>query len=166
MNIEIIAAAEQDAPLISGLAERIWRVHYPDIIGMEQVEYMLALMYSPEAIVKQMREGQQFYLPRVDGAPLGYVAVSRKEPGKYFLHKFYVDNGKRGHGWGTILFERILALFPDLQELRLTVNRMNFKSINFYFKTGFIIETCVQIPIGGGFVMDDFQMLYRSTPNS
>lgn len=166
MKIQLLAATESDASMISGLAGRIWRAHYPDIIGAEQVEYMLGLLYSPEAIVKQMQEGQVFYLPQADGETIGYVAVSRKEAGKYFLHKFYIDNGKRGRGMGAILFQRILALFPDLQELRLTVNRMNYQSINFYFKVGFVIEECIQIPIGGGFVMDDFQMLYKPARNT
>lgn len=166
MHIQLAAATENDAPLISALAGRIWRMHYPDIIGAEQVEYMLALLYSPEALVRQMQEGQRFFLPQADGDILGYLAVSEKEPGKYFLHKFYVDNGKRGGGLGSILFKRLLAMFPDLTELRLTVNRMNYRSINFYYKVGFIIESCVQIPIGGGFVMDDFQMLYKPARNT
>jgi hypothetical protein len=45
--------------------------------------------------------------------------------------------------------------------MRLTVNRQNYKSINFYFKIGFRIEKCADFPIGNGFVMNDFVMVWR-----
>jgi RimJ/RimL family protein N-acetyltransferase len=73
-----------------------------------------------------------------------------------------LDNEKRGRGLGKIVFELLLARCPGLRELRLTVNRQNYKSINFYFKIGFTIEKCVDIPIGEGFEMNDFQMLWHS----
>ena len=155
-------ATEADAELISGIAHRIWREHYPAVIGEEQVEYMLNLSYTPEALVRQMSEGQVFYLPEWQGSPLGYLSISQKAPGQYFLHKFYIDNGQRGKGMGKVVLERVLAQFPDLKELRLTVNRQNYKSINFYFRVGFVIEHCLDIPIGGGYVMNDFQMVFRT----
>ena len=123
---------------------------------------MLNLNYTPEALVKQMQAGQQFFLPEWENQVLGYAAVSKQEPGKYFLHKFYIDNGRRGAGMGKIILERILAQCPDMTEMRLTVNRQNFKSINFYFKVGFVIESCIDIPIGGGYEMNDFQMVFRT----
>lgn len=51
------------------MAEVIWRDHYPEIIGMEQVNYMLARFYSTEAMLQQMAEGQRFYRVMVDGEP-------------------------------------------------------------------------------------------------
>lgn len=151
-----------DVPRIAELAERIWRAHYPAIIGTEQVEYMLGLLYSPSALQHQIEEGQVFWLLENDGAVLGYLAVTDRGEGRYFLHKFYLDNGRRGRGLGRIAFDLLLAQYPGLRELRLTVNRQNFTSINFYFKVGFFIEQCVDIPIGQGFVMKDFQMLWRT----
>ena len=41
---------------------------------------------------------------------------------------------------------------------KLTVNRQNFKSINFYFKNGFTIESVADFDIGNGYVMNDFIM--------
>jgi diamine N-acetyltransferase len=156
-------ASEADIPVIAALADRIWRAHYPDIISTEQIDYMLDWMYAPSTLLRQMtEEGHVFWLPEaVDGTVMGFIGVSQKEPGHYFLHKFYLDNTVRGLGTGSLAFQALLAQYPDLRTLRLTVNRRNYKSINFYFKMGFHIEQCVDIPIGNGYVMDDFQMLLK-----
>ncbi len=160
MSINLQQATPGDILRIQALAQRIWRAHYPAIIGEKQVEYMLGLLYTPAALQSQMESGQTFKLVMQGDELIGFVAVSNQREGRYFLHKFYLDNEKRGRGLGKIVFEKLLAQYPDLRELRLTVNRQNYKSINFYFKIGFIIEKCVDIAIGEGFVMDDFQMLY------
>jgi len=160
-NISLRRATETDIPLISQLAEQIWWEHYPSIISDEQIAYMLELIYSDSALRQQMEaEGQEFWLPTKNGQVLGFLAVSRKEEGGFFLHKFYLDN--REKGLGTIIFELLLAQYPDLRTLRLRVNRRNFKSVNFYFKIGFRIEFCTDTPFGEGYVMDDFQMVFGS----
>lgn len=164
MNISMRQATLDDAPLISAMAQRIWRNHYVPIVGAAQVEYMLQKMYSTEALTAQMNDGQLFYIPEDAGDPLGYLAISQKSPGQYFLHKYYIDNGKRGLGLGKIILERLLEQYPDMQELRLTVNRQNYKSINFYFRVGFTIEFCLDTPIGEGYSMDDFQMVLQLSP--
>lgn len=154
-------ATDADLPYIEACAHRIWRAHYTEIIGLPQIEYMLGLLYTPDSLRRQMAEGQRFYIVAEDGEARGYVAVSDKGDGNYFLHKFYLDNERRGKGLGARVFAALLDQYPDLHTLRLTVNRQNYKSINFYFKMGFTIEHCVDISIGEGFVMDDFQMIFR-----
>jgi RimJ/RimL family protein N-acetyltransferase len=160
MNITLQQATPGDILRISALAHRIWRAHYPPIIGEKQVEYMLELLYSPASLQRQMEEGQMFKLVMEGDEVLGFLSVSNQHEGRYFLHKFYLDNEKRGRGLGKIVFNRLPDHYPDLRELRLTVNRQNYKSINFYFKIGFRIEKCVDIPIGEGYMMTDFQMLW------
>jgi diamine N-acetyltransferase len=161
MNIQLRPATAADASLIESMAHRIWKVHYTPIIGEAQVAYMLAALYQPAALQEQMESGQVFWLPEADGQALGFLAVRQQTPGMYFLHKFYLDNDIRGKGLGKIIFERLLAQYPDMQELRLNVNRQNYKSINFYFKIGFVIDFCLDTPFGGGYTMDDFQMVLR-----
>ncbi len=151
-------ATPSDIPSIRTLAERIWWEHYPSIISDDQISYMLEKMYSGAAIQQQIEEGQEIWLPELDGQAIGFMAIARNGEGEYFLHKFYLDT--REKGMGTILFELLLARYPDLRVLRLRVNRQNFKSVNFYFKVGFRIEFCIDTPFGAGYVMDDFQMIY------
>ena len=163
-NLHLVLATPTDIPAIQALAQRIWRAHYPDIIGVVQTEYMLGKFYDNDSLRQQMAEGQQFWLvqdPAASDGPLGFLAVSDKGEGRFFLHKFYLDNERRGRGLGKTVFELLLARCPGLQEMRLTVNRQNFKSINFYFKIGFVIEQCVDIAIGEGYEMNDFQMRFK-----
>lgn len=161
MNISLRQATVADSPLISEMAQRIWREHYTPFIGAAQVEYMLEMIYSPEALCAQMAAGQVYWLPEAAGQVLGYLAVSQPAPGEYFLHKFYLDNQKRGLGLGKVILERLLAKYPDLSILRLNVNRRNYQSINFYFRVGFTIDFCLDTNIGDGYVMDDFQMILK-----
>lgn len=162
MNLSIRRAAVDDIPLIAALAEKIWRIHYPPIIGDEQVEYMLQLMYSSSGIREQMEQGQQFFLLQKHHHPVGYLAVSEKEQGHYFLHKFYILNEEQGKGLGKRFFQEIIQNFcPGIHDIRLTVNRKNYKSINFYFRLGFVIEEVKDFDIGNGYFMEDFVMVKK-----
>jgi hypothetical protein len=158
--ISLRKATTADIPQIRSLAEKVWWEHYPDIISNDQIAYMLQQMYSEAALQRQMTEdGQEFWLPEESGKALGFLAISPKGEGEYFMNKFYLDSRERG--LGTIVFELMLARYPDLKILRLRVNRRNYKSVNFYFKVGFRIEFCIDTPFGEGYVMDDFQMIYQ-----
>ncbi len=164
-KIELQRATASDIPLIRTLAHRIWWAHYPDIISEAQIAYMLERMYSAEALERQMtQEGATFWLiAEQQTSPLGFIAISLTDASKrqYFIHKFYLEATQQGKGWGTAAFEALLAQYPDAQEIRLTVNRQNYKSINFYFKVGFRIERCADFDIGEGFFMNDFVMCWK-----
>lgn len=143
------------------MADEIWRDHYPEIIGMEQVEYMLGRFYSREGMLQQMRDGQQFYRVMLDGQPKGFLAIEARGEGNYFLNKLYIDTREQGRGLGQAIWQNLLSLLSDLREMRLQVNRQNYKAINFYFKVGFVIERVADFDIGDGYFMNDFVMLYR-----
>lgn len=143
------------------MADEIWRDHYPEIIGMEQVEYMLGRFYSREGMLQQMRDGQQFYRVMLDGQPKGFLAIETHGEGNYFLNKLYIDTPEQGRGLGQAIWQNLLLLLSDLREMRLQVNRQNYKAINFYFKVGFVIERVADFDIGDGYFMNDFVMLYR-----
>src|SRR5690349_1101608 len=104
-------ATVADIPAIHALAHRIWWAHYPDIIGAAQVEYMLGRNYHPDSLRRQMQdEGQVFWLVEQDGLDIGFVAISRQEAGRYFIHKFYLDNGQRGRGVGQAALRQLLEI--------------------------------------------------------
>jgi GNAT superfamily N-acetyltransferase len=159
MKTEYRKATKADTELIAALAERIWKKHYISIITMEQIEYMLKKMYSAESLKEQMDAGQNFTIVYLDGQAIGYIALSKKEEGHYFLHKFYVEVTEQGKGIGTQLFNYIMFELKDAKKVSLTVNRKNFKAINFYFKNGFIISEVADFDIGKGYFMNDFVMV-------
>ena len=161
MNVELIAATQKDVSLIGELAKQIWNDHYPEIIGQQQVDFMLQKLYNPESLFDQMEKGQQFHLVFADDSAVGFVAVNEEGEGKYFLNKFYIQTGQKGKGLGATVFFRILNLYPALKEMRLQVNRQNYKAINFYFKMGFIIEYVADFDIGDGYFMNDFVMVFK-----
>lgn len=162
VNLQLIAANEENISGIQALARPIWNDHYPNIIGQQQVDYMLHRFYSAEAMGKQMQEGQQFYLIEVDGVLEGFVAIEDQGEGLFFLNKFYINTHAQGKGLGEAVWRKFLVLNPNLTEVRLQVNRQNFKAINFYFKMGFVIERVADFDIGDGYFMNDFIMLFRS----
>ena len=160
-QISLQAASEADIPQIHALAVRIWNAHYPAIIGQQQVDYMLGKMYSLQALAQQMTEGQKFYLVKEKNELIGYVAITEQGEKAYFLNKFYVESQKQSKGIGSRLLQLLLERYPNWEILRLTVNRQNYTAINFYFKNGFLIEKVIDMPIGEGYIMDDFQMIKR-----
>jgi hypothetical protein len=52
----VVGAVERDLPVVAELAQVIWRRHYPGIITVEQIEYMLARGYSLDALRRFITE--------------------------------------------------------------------------------------------------------------
>lgn len=82
----------------------------------------------------------------------------KKSDSELFISKFYIDPNSQAKGVGTIVFNKLVSAYPEVTEIRLAVNRKNFKSINFYFKNGFVIESVGDFDIGSGYYMSDFIM--------
>lgn len=159
-HITFRKAALEDIPLIRHLSAKIWKTHYTPIIGEQQVDYMLNLMYSAESLTTQMiKDHAVFWLAFLSDQPLGYLSFSEKELGHYFLHKFYIDTTVHRKGIGSAFFSYLINELYQPNSLRLTVNRKNMKAINFYFKSGFVIEEVKDFDIGSGFIMEDFVMV-------
>lgn len=158
MNLSIKEATLNDIPVIHELAADIWRQYYPDIITVEQIEYMLDKMYSEASLKEQMNNDHRFFLA-IEDKPVGYFSYSQLSTHDFFLHKLYVKTSGHRKGAGKQMLDHIIKLIPTGSSLRLTTNRKNFKAINFYFKNDFIIEEVKDIDIGNGYWMKDFVML-------
>ena len=161
MKLVFKRATKVEISEITHLADKIWKIHYPSIISMEQIEYMLKNLYSSEALLKQMELGQIFTLVYLNNEPVGYVSISTNDNKNYFLHKFYILVNEHKKGIGTELFNYILNQIQDAKTIELTVNRQNYKAINFYFKNGFTIKEIADFDIGNGYFMNDFVMIKR-----
>lgn len=161
MEIKLIQANEGDLEIISNLAKKIWNHYYPEIISQEQIDYMLSVMYSLESLKNQTCEKKhRFYFIDEDYTHIGFVSVHSENNKDWFLHKLYIDQTLAKKGIGTLAFKEIRKLLHP-KTIRLTVNRQNYKSINFYFKNGFKIEKVADFDIGNGFVMNDFVMVWE-----
>lgn len=145
---------------LSELAEEIQIEHFTPITGRAQVEYMLNKFQSPEAIKEQIQEhNYSYYLLTEDGQAFGYIGFYPEEQ-SMFLSKFYIKKSMRSLGYGKETMEFIVDLCREkgLKSIWLTVNRMNYSTIEVYKKMGFFIECEEKRDLGDGFIADDYFM--------
>ena len=161
-RIEIVRATEAGLPAISELAGVIWRACYPGIITSEQIDYMLARMYSLDVLRDEIRsQGVRYDLLLVDGKPAGFASYGpTSERGAMKLHKLYLLPELHGRGLGSRLLQHVEREVRTgaARRLILSVNKRNAKAITAYQRNGFVIAESVITDIGGGFVMDDYVM--------
>ena len=149
-------------PAIASLAGVIWHAHYPGIISTEQIDYMLAKMYSLETLREEIRLRAIRYERLLVGEEFaGFASHGPTEQPKLFkLHKIYLHPAWHGRGLGSLLLRHCEreACKLGADRLVLTVNKRNSKAIAAYQRNGFSITDSVVVNIGGGFVMDDYVM--------
>jgi RimJ/RimL family protein N-acetyltransferase len=156
---------EAQIQTVEDLAYEIWNEHFTPIIGKAQVDYMLETFQSRKAIAEQIEQNYQYFLIRTDEGYIGYTSVQSKED-ELFLSKLYIKSSQRGRGLGrkVVQFLERLAREKGLGKISLTVNKNNLDTIKAYEKFGFENLGSIVMDIGGGFVMDDYQMAKRIEP--
>jgi RimJ/RimL family protein N-acetyltransferase len=161
VNIHLTIAKENDLKTIAQLAHLIWNDHYVEIVGQEQVDYMLDKMYNLQSLKEQLNEKKHtFYLIESDATVLGFISVSSVNQHDYFIHKFYINQQKSNLGIGSEVLNLLIQKIAP-KSLVLTVNRQNFKSINFYFKNHFKIDRVEDFDIENNYKMNDFIMIRK-----
>ncbi|MGI8951778.1 MAG: GNAT family N-acetyltransferase [Chitinophagaceae bacterium] len=159
-NIIIKKATVKNISIIQQIVYKTWPVAYEKILSDAQLKYMLQLIYSTDALQKQLNEGQQFYIAELENQSIGFAAFGfYDEPSIYKLHKLYVLPETQGTGIGKMLLEFIINEVKKLNatSLILNVNRNNKAKI-FYEKNGFKIIKEEDIDIGNGYFMNDYVM--------
>lgn len=150
-----------DLQNVRDLAYQIWPAHYTPIIGEGQVRYMLEKLYGAEALRAQKEAGQIFYEIYQNTNLVGFTGITEKAPGEWFLNKLYILPDFQGLGLGSLAMHELFDSIRGADLIRLQVNRQNYKSVNFYFKLGFHIESVADFDIGDGYFMNDFIMIKR-----
>ena len=157
--LQLVSATKNDLNTVAELAKIIWNNHYVPIIGQEQVNYMLDKIYNYESLVEQLEvKNHQFYFIKNQSETCGFLSISTEDKLVFFLHKIYINSKNAHAGIGTMVLNKLEEMFNP-KKISLTVNRENYKSINFYFKNGFKIESVENFDIGNGFEMNDFVMI-------
>lgn len=160
MNRTIRHANPADIPAIQMLATEIWHEVYPTIISMEQIDYMLSMMYSAESLQVQLtKDHAQFFLLCEGERAIGFASWSLIESGEARLHKLYVLPAFHGTGAGAALLHAVEreAMQQQCEALQLNVNKYN-PARSFYQNKGYRILREEVIDIGSGYVMDDYVM--------
>lgn len=141
------------------IAYATWPQTYEPILGKEQVDYMLNLLYSREALLKLYEEGNFFYLIYKDLDPIGFASFGAIEKDTWHLHKIYILPQYQSIGAGKALLDFVINKVRSLNARKLTLNvaRLN-KARFFYEKIGFVIVKEVDDNIGNGFFVQDYIM--------
>jgi ribosomal protein S18 acetylase RimI-like enzyme len=164
----IVCASERDLPAVAELAGVIWRRHYPGIISVEQIEYMLARGYSLAALRRFItEEGAGLDLAYLGERLTGFTAYYRPDdPRELKLDKLYIHHDFRGLGIGRSLIASAEAatIAQHRTTLILNVNKNNVQAIRAYERNGFSVREAMVVDIGGGFVMDDYVMAKQLSP--
>ncbi|MFD1605700.1 GNAT family N-acetyltransferase [Flavobacterium artemisiae] len=160
--ITITEASIENIAIIQEIANITWPITYGEILTAAQLEYMLDLIYSDEALTKQIQNKEQlFYLISDADGIIGFIGIEHnyKNEAVTKIHKIYLLPETQGKGFGKIVFDEIekMALENHSKELLLNVNRFN-TALNFYKKLGFEIKETVDIEIGNGYLMEDYVM--------
>jgi ribosomal protein S18 acetylase RimI-like enzyme len=162
MSVQIAPLREEDVPTLIALARDIWYRHYPSIISVEQIEYMLAQRYTPEVIREQLRSGRDWWDKLLlDGVMVAFSACELGEhESELKLDKLYVHCDLHGRGYGSLLLRNAQQRAGALgcRRLYLQVNRHNRGAIDTYLRNGFAISREAKFDIGHGFIMDDYVM--------
>jgi len=158
-QFKIRKATTDDIPLIRELCFKVWPQTYAPILSQEQIDYMLAKMYSKDSLEQQMQKGSQFIFVYEDDEPVGFAAYFEKSPSIFKLDKIYVLPTQQGKGTGRFVIDHIIDEIKQkgASALQLQVNRYN-KARNFYEKLGFVVIEEKDFEIGNGYFMNDYVM--------
>jgi diamine N-acetyltransferase len=159
-GMEVRVASKQDLWQVRELAILIFPPTYEKIVAPGQVDYMMELFYTPEALLNQLESGQLFLIIYDERAAAGYASYTRlNAEGDFKLNKIYLDPGKQGKGLGKFLLLDVINRVKSEggRSLRLNVNRFN-QALGFYRNLGFTVLKEELLDIGGGHVMDDYVM--------
>ena len=154
--MNIVTATYSDLEKLEQMACFIWRESYTQLLGENQVEYMLGRFQNAAAFRQQMSENYVYRILYDDGEMIGYIA-SLSEGGRIFLSKLYLKNAYHGRGLGKLMIEDVIGLYPEARAIWLTVNKHN-PSYYIYGHLGFKTVDSVCTDIGEGYFMDDYVM--------
>lgn len=156
-----------DVDRVAALAAEIWYEHYPAIITLAQIAYMLGERYAAGRLYDELaRPGIWWDKLLIDGGLRGFSSYFlAQRPATMKLDKLYVHASCRRRGLGGMLIARAIdeARRQGCSRLELAVNKHNTLAIQAYRKHGFEVADAVVKDIGGGFVMDDYVMEIQVT---
>lgn len=158
--ITISKATIEDYKIIQNIAHITWPLTYRAILSMKQLEYMLDLFYSEEALQKSLTTSV-FLIAKEDDIALGFASYEHHYPKEHYtrIHKIYILPEAQGKGIGSLLIKTIeaAAIKNNTKKLSLNVNRFN-SAIAFYQKIGFEIIAEENITLDFGYLMEDYIM--------
>ncbi|MEO6837877.1 MAG: GNAT family N-acetyltransferase [Ginsengibacter sp.] len=159
--ISIRKAEKDDLFTVHNLAHEIWPFAYGEILGINQLDYMLDKIYCLPSLEHQYNILKHHFILVLDNEiPVGFASFSPQEnPAIYHLNKIYLLPSQQGKNIGKKIINYVCEEVKKAggRSLQLNVNRYN-KALHFYEKQGFKIIGNEDIDIGNGYFMNDYVM--------
>ena len=107
-GVRIRPLEASDIPELLALARDTWHAHYPSIITLAQIEYMLNQRYQPELISADLDRSSRYWdvLERL-GRLMAFAQYEPVAPGECKLDKLYVRHDARHQGFGSRLLAHV-----------------------------------------------------------
>ena len=138
------AMTEADFETVARLGETIWRTHYPKLISMAQIDYMLAGRFAPDNLRLYVDADDRWLdLLSLAGKPTGYCSYARTPAADEMkLEQLYLLQECQGRGLGGLMLRHVEAQARRhaLSVLTLQVNKRNVDAIAVYRKAGFTVR--------------------------
>lgn len=160
-QVTIAPLDENDIVTLIPLAYRIWHAHYPAMISVEQIDYMLERGYTRQVIMDEIANQSVIWLAiKSAGTMVGFASLGPYAAQTMKLHKLYLLPEYHGTGIGARALAEVerIAREKNARRLVLNVNKYNDKAIRAYQRAGWSVAEEVVADIGNGFVMDDYLM--------
>lgn len=163
-DIKFVQAQPNDWSIIHSIAHRTWPATYGDLIGPDQLQYMLDYIYSESALKEQMEKmNHVFTLVYKDGSLVGFVSVEEnyQSSEQLMIHKLYVLPELQGQGFGKVILNYICSKAKETghSSVRLKVFFKNKKAIFFYKHFGFLIQSEEETKFENGYRILDYVMV-------
>lgn len=157
---ELVTVRDGEIHALAEMASGIWHECFTEILSKEQIDYMVEMFQSEDAMRKQITEdGYRYYRILADGETAGYTAI-RPQGDRLFVSKVYLKKEFRHLGIGSAAIMEIdgICRREGFASAYLTVNKANEKAIKSYRRNGYECLGPQVTDIGNGFVMDDYVM--------
>jgi len=138
--ITIERAKLSDVDEIKEVLRNTWISTYADSLSHDTVERITSNWHSKKALSFQMRNPSiHFIIARnVDINILGLASVREDSKDTIYMSRLYVLPVYQGQGIGSRLTDHAIKMFPRVKRIRLSVEEMNQKAIQFYLNRGFV----------------------------
>ena len=160
--IQRVSSSEQIKTVVT-LAHEIWHEHFPSVITVAQIDYMLGKFLCAPVIQTQIQGDYEYGLLLDDTGAQGFLAIEPQADHRLFLSKLYVRQQARGAGLASegMRYMQDLCRTQHLSSIWLTVNIHNDLAVSVYQRLGFEVMGTQVKDIGQGYVMDDYIMEKR-----
>jgi ribosomal protein S18 acetylase RimI-like enzyme len=138
--ITIERAELSDVDEIKEVLRDTWAATYADSLSHDTVGRITSAWHSKEALSSQMQNPSiHFFIARsVDTDILGLATVREDSKDAIYMSRLYVLPVYQGQGIGSQLTDHAIKMFPRVKRIRLSVEEMNQKAIEFYLNRGFV----------------------------